>query len=118
MKNILLLIVIICIIFLSCSKDKAASEIIPVNNICDSINPISFMNDIDPLLNNNGCYGCHVAQNPIFSDYTSVYIEKENILKAIQHDPSFEPMPQNMSKLADSLINKVQCWIESGAPNN
>ena len=120
MKSKILLIVIICSIFFSCSKDKAASEIIPVNNICDSINPISFMNDIDPLLNNNGCYGCHVAQIPIFSDYASVYLEQDRILDAIQHNQSVEPMPYPIgsAKLADSLINKVQCWIESGAPNN
>jgi hypothetical protein len=118
MKNILLLIIIISTGFISCAKDKAADEIIPINNICDSINPASFMNDIEPLLNNNGCYGCHAAQSPIFIDYASVFLERDRILATIQHDPSFSAMPQNGQKLADSLINKMQCWIESGAPNN
>jgi len=117
MKYNLLLIVILALLFFSCSKDKAAAEIIPNINVCDSINPVSFMNDIDPLLSAN-CYGCHSSISPIFNDYSSVFAVKDDILKAIQHDPSFSAMPQNSPKLADSLINKVQCWIESGAPNN
>ena len=120
MKNILLLIIIICIIFFSCTKDKAAAEIIPINNICDSIDSVSFMNDIEPVLNNYGCYGCHATQLPMFSDYASVFSERNRILSAIQHEQSVAPMPYPIGskKLADSLINKVQCWIESGALNN
>ncbi|MDG2369911.1 MAG: hypothetical protein P8M12_04665 [Flavobacteriales bacterium] len=117
MKYNLTLIVILALLFISCSKDKAAAEIIPISNVCDSINPVSFMNDVEPILLAS-CYGCHSATVPVFSDYSSVFAVKDDILKAIQHDPSFSAMPQNGSKLADSLINEVQCWIESGAPNN
>lgn len=107
-------------IFFSCAKGKAAAETTPITNICDSINPVSFMNDIEPLLNNTGCYGCHAAQPPILNDYASVFLERESILDAIQHNQAVDPMPYPFGspKLADSLINKVKCWIESGAPNN
>ena len=101
-----------------CKKDKTAPAVLPVVNLCDSINPVSFINDIDPILNANNCYACHSSIAPIFSDYSSVFDVRDPILKSIQHDPSYRPMPENGAKLPDSLINKVQCWIESGAPNN
>lgn len=119
MKHILLFILIAFAYCSSgCKKDKTSPVQEPVVNLCDSITPVSFINDIDPILNTNNCYACHSSITPIFSDYSSVFDAREPILKSIQHDPLFRPMPENGSKLPDSLINKVQCWIESGAPNN
>jgi len=119
MKHILLFILIAFAYCSSgCKKDKTSPVQEPVVNLCDSITPVSFINDIDPILNANNCYACHNSIAPIFSDYSSVFDWRDSILKSIQHDPSYRPMPENGSKLPDSLINKVQCWIESGAPNN
>lgn len=95
----------------NCTKDKALTT-----NICDSVGSVSFSNDIEPILNNNGCYGCHASSLPLFDNYNTVYDNRENILLAIQH--IINPMPKNAPKLNDSLINKVHCWIENGAPNN
>ena len=102
----------------NCSKDKALPTNNTNNNICDSVDSVSFSNDIEPILNGNGCYGCHSSTSPLFNDYNTVYNNKEDILLAIQHDLSKSPMPKGMPKLNDSLINKVYCWIENGAPNN
>lgn len=118
MKHILIITYTLCFFCFACKKDKTAPVVPPVVNLCDSINPVSFANDIEIILNANSCYACHSSISPIFSDYSSVFALKDDILKSIQHDPSHRPMPENAAKLPDSLINKVQCWIESGAPNN
>ena len=106
-------------LFTQCTKDKSAPIVPTASNICDSINPISYSNDIVPILTDNGCFGCHSSfALPLFNDYSSVYTNRDNILLSIQHDPSITPMPQAAPQIDDSLINKVHCWIESGAPNN
>ena len=118
MRYLLNIAYILCFFCFACKKDKTAPVVPPVVNLCDSINPVSFINDIDPILNANNCYACHSSIAPIFSDYSSVFDWRDPILKSIQHDPSFRPMPENGAKLSDSIINMMQCWIESGAPNN
>ncbi len=118
MKHILIITYTLCFFCFACKKDKTAPVVPTLVNLCDSINPVSFANDIEIILNANSCYACHSSISPIFSDYSSVFAVKDDILKSIQHDPSYRPMPENAAKLPDSLINKVQCWIESGAPNN
>ena len=116
---IFLLFFAFCSLFLQCTKDKAAPIIPPPFNICDSINPVSYSDDVVPILNDNGCFGCHSSfALPFFDDYSSVYTYRDSILLTIQHDPSLSPMPQGMPQMDDSLIAKVQCWIASGAPNN
>jgi len=118
MKHILIITYTLCFFCFACTKDKTSPTPSPVVNLCDSINPVSFANDIEIILNANSCYACHSSISPIFSDYSSVFAVKDDILKSIQHDPSYRPMPENGAKLNDSLISLVQCWIESGAPNN
>jgi hypothetical protein len=118
MKYILIVTYTLCLFCFACKKDKTAPLVPPVVNLCDSINPVSFINDIDPILNTNNCYACHSSIAPMFSDYSSVFDARDPILKSIQHNPAFRPMPENGAKLPDSLINLVHCWIESGAPNN
>ena len=119
LKFIVFLLFFLCLsLFIQCTKDKSAPIVPTASNICDSINPVSYSDDIVPILTDNGCFGCHSNSSPVFNDYSSVYTNRDNILLSIQHDPSLSSMPQGMSKIEDSLINKVHCWIESGAPNN
>jgi hypothetical protein len=40
------------------------------------------------------------------------------ILDVLQHNLGFVPMPYGGEKLADSLIQKMDCWIEQGQLNN
>lgn len=84
---------------------------------CDTI-PVSYSNDIVPILTSNNCFSCHASTNPVFTDYASVYSVRNTILGSIQHAPGFDPMPQGQPQLADSLIQKFECWLEQGAPNN
>ena len=124
----LVIFILVSSLFFQCAKEKAAPLVVPVYNVCDSINPVSYADDVVPILTDNNCFFCHDSQGnafpPLLTDYASVFLERDRILKAIQHDPSLRAMPYDVStfqpvaKLEDSIINKVQCWIESGAPNN
>ena len=46
------------------------------------------------------------------------YIEKLTDLNTAENHSIVWFSGSQKLKLPDSLINKVQCWIESGAPNN
>ena len=66
--------------------------------------------------------GCHVAGNSApptdLTTYAGVKADAINgLLKArvIDGNPSFMPNPGG---IPDSLKNKIQCWLDAGAPNN
>ena len=40
------------------------------------------------------------------------------ILHVINHDPGYPTMPKNSPKLNDTIIQKIQCWADNGAPDN
>lgn len=118
-----LIFILISSLFFQCAKEKAAPIVAPPINICDSISTVSYMDDIVPILTDNQCFSCHAnGFSPFFNDYSTVYGLRDSILLTIKHnvsiDPTLDPMPQGLPKIEDTLINKVQCWIESGAPNN
>jgi hypothetical protein len=65
--------------------------------------------------------GCHVSggTGPTdFTAYAGIKTDADNgTLKKrmIDGNPSFMP---TSGKLPDSTLNKVQCWLDNGAPNN
>ena len=84
---------------------------------------MSYANDILPIIVDN-CYRCHDAAN----NFGNITLEGYDLLKqradsgqlvgAINREPGFSPMPQNSAKLLDCNIEKIEAWINSGAPNN
>ena len=84
---------------------------------------MSYANDIVPLLEVN-CYVCHASNvrfgNVILDSYDEVLINVNNnkILGAIKHESGFSFMPQGAPKLLDCQIEKIESWINDGAPNN
>lgn len=104
----------------SCSKDKAAEPII-IDVSCDSI-PKSFSVDVQPIINAN-CVTCHFsgssfANGQSWETHADISTNISAILTAINHQPGKTPMPYQMSKLSDSLINVIRCWAADGAQNN
>lgn len=106
--------------FSSCYYD-VEEEIYPTLD-CESTN-MSYAADIEPLLSNN-CYVCHAANvnfGGITLDSHEAVVQNVNnnkILGAIKHLPGFSPMPQGAPKLLDCQIEKIESWVNDGAPNN
>jgi hypothetical protein len=101
----------------ACTKDKVQPA--PIDSTC--ADTISFANDILPIMENY-CTSCHNASNPSgsydLSNYAGVTVNTGKVLGSIRQDASASSMPQGTDKIADSLIQKVYCWINQGAKNN
>lgn len=84
---------------------------------------MSYQNNIAPIIANH-CLDCHNAVANLggvtLETYTDLkmWVDNGRILGAIQHLPGFIPMPQVGDKLSDCQIDKIESWIEDGAPNN
>lgn len=91
--------------------------------VCDPA-AFKYNADIQPILN-NFCVGCHAANSAPrvdLSNYSSVknYIVNNpgNFENYINGSNGFSLMPFNGAKMSDCNINKIQSWINAGAPNN
>ena len=77
-----------------------------------------FNADIFPLITTKcavpGCHDATESGGHYFHDYNSIFEAKDHIyLKVVVE----KTMPKN-GTLPQAEINQIQCWIESGAPNN
>lgn len=104
---------------LSCSKDKVTQVAISA----ECADTISFSNEVLPLFNQNcSTSGCHdagsAASGFVFTNHGNISATADQALGAMRHDAGFTPMPFGGAKLADSLIQKVECWIAQGKMNN
>lgn len=107
----LLLAVGISVLFLSCEKEA------PDLYECTDHQNLSFDADILPILKVNCMNGsCHGRFDRY--DYVKKYADNDKLLGSIQHKKGYSSMPKDAPKLPDSLIAKISCWIQNGAPEN
>jgi uncharacterized membrane protein len=84
---------------------------------------MSYQNDILPIIQEN-CYVCHAANvnfgNITLEGHQNLTVQANNgfLVGAIRHNEGFSPMPQNNSQLLECEIEKIESWINDGAPNN
>jgi uncharacterized membrane protein len=125
MKNIIYIftIIIAATFTFSCAKEKAVEVIPPTVNPCDTM-VISFAVDVQPIFTNN-CVTCHSAVNSssfangqVWETHAEISANTESILTAIKHDPGKTPMPYQGTKMSDSLIQIIDCWVAQGAQDN
>ncbi len=89
---------------------------------CDTTN-MSFANNIRPILQ-SACIGCHQGNSPgggiNLSTYTGVLgsVGTGELMGSIRRQSGFSAMPKNGAALQACQINKIQAWINQGAPNN
>jgi hypothetical protein len=97
----------------SCSKENVSDYSLALN--CNDT--ISYSQDIRPILENN-CNGCHDtgAGGYSFTDHTETAANASAILNSLYGTTQL--MPLGGPALPDSLIQKVQCWINQGKLNN
>ena len=113
---------LLCLLFgvVSCKKDKALPFQEPV--LCDSI-PASFSVDVEPIITStcavSGCHNAATATNGVVLEtYAQISAEANRFICNIKHQAGCEPMPFVGQKLSDSTIRSIQCWIQSGTPEN
>jgi mono/diheme cytochrome c family protein len=98
---------------LSCDPDAGG---------CDTTN-VSFAGYVFPVLQNY-CLGCHGSVSPSGGIDLSTHqkvaavAQSGQLYGAIAHQQGYSPMPQNGPQLSDCRIQKIQAWIQNGAPNN
>jgi len=100
----------------ACTKDKVQPG--PIDSTC--ADTISFANDILPIMENN-CTSCHNASNAggyDLTNYAGVTQNTGKLYGSMVQDGSAESMPKGGNKIADSLLQKVYCWVNQGAKNN
>lgn len=100
------------LILVSCKKDK-----VPAIVDANCPDTVSFNSEVLPIFQNN-CTSCHSAgsTSPTLEDYATISLNAEVSLASMHGTPSL--MPQGGPALPDSVIQKVQCWINQGKKNN
>jgi hypothetical protein len=115
-KSLLLLFTGMSII-LSCTKEK-----VPLTTLdTSSCKPnVSYLNDIK-LIMSDYCVSCHNSKNTSggynLSTYEGLTKNVSKVLGSMRQDGTAQSMPQGY-KVADTLIQKLNCWINQGAKNN
>ena len=112
--------VIISMLLVMCTKDKT-EKLIEIPEYCTTA--VSFSNTIKPMFDMNcSTSGCHDAATNTAGytliTYQDILEEAEASIEAMQHNPSRVAMPYLSPKLADSLIQLLECWIIQGKLNN
>lgn len=84
---------------------------------------VSYVNDVRPILqsscglNNSGCHSSSAGSD--LNNYNSVRLRAGQIKTRIslpEGNPSL--MPKGRSRLPQSEIDRITCWVDDGAPNN
>lgn len=84
---------------------------------------VSYVNDVRPILqsscglNNSGCHSSSAGSD--LNNYNSLRLRAGQIKTRIslpEGNPSL--MPKGGSRLPQSEIHRITCWVDDGAPNN
>ena len=120
-KLLFLLVLTVCAVFIqACVYDN--EEELFLEGGCNS-NDQSYNEDILPLIQAN-CYRCHDAArnfggvNLEGHDQLQKFAESGDLLGAIRHDSGYSPMPKDAARLDDCIIERIEAWVNDGAPNN
>ena len=127
MKYCLNLFFVVSIVFFSCTKDKSELKKETVAHklaYCDSmisINKISYTCYVDSVLKLR-CVSCHKSGGSAPGDFNSYTVVKgvaAKIADRIQTNPTTgSRMPDGGPYLTDSVIAKIQSWVNDGANDN
>lgn len=107
----------------ACYYDSEEILFPEIDSTCNLEN-LSFSEDIAIILNNN-CWSCHANANAAsfggnlkLQNYADVVQNIDAITGAVNHAPSYSPMPKNSGKISDCNIQKIEIWSTDGLPNN
>lgn len=84
---------------------------------------VTFSTEISKILQNN-CFSCHDAANNFGGvtlegyELLKVYVDNGSLLGAVKQEDGYSAMPKNQPPLVECDIEKLEAWINAGAPNN
>jgi len=116
----------VAFLFFGCLACSSDNEPAPDEDSQCEIDSVTYSGTVVPILEAN-CYTCHDASNAsafaegiLLEGYENlmVQVNKGRLLGAIKHQPGFTAMPRNLPQLPDSIICKIEVWIEASAPEN
>jgi len=115
MNKFLIVCLVVVSTFLACTKDKTqpSSDVDSIDNACD--NTVRYSLEIKNMINTS-CIGCHDSggTSPDLSEYSRVRYNASAVYNSINSGS----MPLGGTKLSDSIIQNMECWIEQGSLNN
>lgn len=109
----------VCVIMQACYYDNIV-DLYPDG--CQTEN-VSYNDNIVPILNRE-CLSCHNSfseQGGVnLEGYENVleYVNDGSLLGSIKHEDGYEPMPLSGSKMSNCDIDRIESWINDGAPDN
>lgn len=105
----------------ACLKDRTSEyvEVAPVACADTVFFQAEIMGEImDVSCNTVGCHDAGTGSGSyVLENYTQV-AGAATVLVGVMNYTAGLPMPQGSPKLADSLLQKFDCWIEQGKLNN
>lgn len=95
------------------------------NNSCDNCDTtnVTFSNNVQPIIQKN-CQGCHSGTNAplgiLLTNYSEINsrMQSGELLAVIKHESPYTPMPYQLPKLNQCLIDQIEIWIDNGANND
>jgi hypothetical protein len=84
---------------------------------------VSYSSEIEPIISGK-CYACHsigsTISTIILEGYDNIkrYAEDGRLYGAVSHSVGFSPMPQGGAMLPECELEKINVWVQNGAPNN
>ncbi len=119
LKYVYLVLGTIGVLAAACTKDRVQMKPVTPFECLDSLN---YVQDIGPIIEQNcsttDCHDAMASGGYVLNSYASVHQNASIILQVIKHEPGVTAMPFASPKLPDSLIQKVECWIMQGKPEN
>ncbi|CAA6815839.1 MAG: Unknown protein [uncultured Aureispira sp.] len=109
-----------CFLFFLLSFSSCTTETISYD--CSAIAP-TYTDNIKSIMDANCAYsGCHDATTNAhginLSTYATVADEssRARFMGSMEHDGSYDRMPEGKAQLNTSDLEKIYCWIQNGAP--
>lgn len=117
MKKILIFLPCFTLLLASCNKDTKIPE-----PDCSVAGSPSYTGSVKALLDakcaTSGCHNASTKANGMdFSTYPAAksHAAHDSFSGALLHAKGFTPMPNSVTKLSDSEINLLRCWVKSGS---
>lgn len=121
LKNIVYF-TITTVILCSCyaeNEEELFPEVTVAKNASDSSLVVSFLNDIQPIINQNCAFsGCHASTNTYpLTNYAEVKVKvDDNTFRNRVVDQRNMPAPNGLADVNE--VNLIRRWLDEGAKNN
>lgn len=122
MKFKIISILILSIAVNACKKNTSSTDY-AANAVCSGTTP-TYTSTIASILNNScASSGCHNNASKKagislegYSNASNQFKTNSKNLAAVHYGSGVQAMPKSAAKLADAIINKLDCWVKNNCP--